>query len=110
MKKIPYKRYNVKKLLAHPFILKADIDFTEEIFEDESRLIFEEDNDWIIFKEKLKNEDSTGLSSTNHWSKSTNKNTEYNEKVREIYEKLKKKSKDYWKQKEQGDEKKNSFQ
>ena len=43
LKKIPYKRYNVKKLLSHPFILKADINFAEEIFDDDSHLIFDED-------------------------------------------------------------------
>ena len=36
LKKNPYKRYNVKKLLSHPFILKADINFAEEIFEEAS--------------------------------------------------------------------------
>lgn len=50
LKKIPYKRYNVKKLLSHPFILKADIDFKEEILDDESHLVFEEDNEKIDFK------------------------------------------------------------
>ena len=65
LKKIPYKRYNVKKLLSHPFILKADIDFTDEIFDNESELVFDDDNEKIIFKDKLKNEDSTGISSFN---------------------------------------------
>lgn len=64
LKKIPYKRYNVKKLLSHPFVLKADINFADEIFDDDSHLIFDEDQDnKIFFKGKRREEVSTGLSS-----------------------------------------------
>lgn len=42
LKKTPYERYNVKKLLSHPFVLKADINFADALFDDEIDLEFDD--------------------------------------------------------------------
>lgn len=85
LKKNPYKRYNVKKLLSHPFVLKADINFAEEIFEEASLLEFEDENEHKVhFKKNDKKEDSTGISSIVKERNSQNE-TVYNGKVKEIY-------------------------